>query len=219
MVNERTNDNLDQQLSQLIVEACSFPSKSFERRQRLTQVVQLVQHSGKLWYENTPFYEEVLQKTWLHVCRNPEAYDSSRAGVITWINNYLRFRLKDKRRDLWQEQQHRVSTNINLEDDLIELLPASQPIPPILEETLQWIEQDSDGELRGAHLRGCPEINCQILLQRRFPPEVSWEAIAEEFNLKSTAGITALYHRKCLPILRQFGQQQGYLENDQKTGK
>jgi hypothetical protein len=55
--------------------------------------------------------------------------------------------------------------------DPIKNLPASPDIPPILEETYQWVQTDPDGELASTHVKGRPDVTCQILILRRLPPE------------------------------------------------
>jgi hypothetical protein len=208
---QQYHNNLHADLKQLMAEACTFPRKSFERRQRLTLVVQWVQQSGKLWFEKTPYYEDALQQTWLYICRNPEKYDPERAEVIAWINSYLNYRLQDQRILHWKEQKQKAVPPVNSKEDPIDTLSADPPVPPILQETLQWIQADPNKKLSQAHLKAHCHINCQALLLRRFPPETPWDKIAEEFNLSSTAGVTTLYHRRCLSLLREFGEQQGYL--------
>ncbi len=58
-------DNLHQRLQQLVAEARSYPPKSWQRRQKLTEIVRTIVKSGKLWQENTPYYNDALQQTWL----------------------------------------------------------------------------------------------------------------------------------------------------------
>ncbi|MCL6434612.1 MAG: hypothetical protein K6T90_10440 [Leptolyngbyaceae cyanobacterium HOT.MB2.61] len=90
------------ELDQLAIEAGNHPRGSLERQQKLTQLIQRVQRSGRLWMGgNAPgdYYEEALQQTWLHICQRIETYDPQRASVITWIN----FVLKHKLLDLYRE--------------------------------------------------------------------------------------------------------------------
>jgi len=210
-VNNQTSDpTLNAQLSQLIIEACSFPPRSLGRRSRLEQAIRIIQQSEQLWIERTPEYEDALQQTWLFLCRNPEKYDPERGEVIPWLNTYLKYRLKDKQILNWEEQKKIVQSSAGFRDP-VEELPSPEPIPPMLDEVLQWIKAGEENQLCTACLRGRPEVNCQALLLRRLPPEVSWETIAAEFGLKSISSIAMLHKRKCLPMLREFGKQQGYL--------
>ena len=194
--------NSSEYLQQLVAEACSHPAKSLKRRQKLNEIVRVVTRSGKLWQENTPYYHDALQVTWMNFCRNPEKYRPNSCSVITWINNSLKWRLKDFR----VETTHPI--------DLIDKLPAPPDIPPMLEETRDWAQTDSDGELRNTIFRKRPQINAQVLILRRLPPETPWETIATDFQLTPAEAkdLPKFYSRKCLPLLRKFGSDQGYLE-------
>jgi len=94
--------------------------------------------------------------------------------------------------------------------DMSENLASDPDIPPILEETYQWVETDPDGELASTHIKGHPDVTCQILILRRLPPETPWKTIAEEFNLPPSTAPN-FYKRECLPRLRKFALLQGYL--------
>ena len=186
MKNTQVVNNLNQQLQQLVALACSYPAKSLMRRQKLNEVVRLVMKSGKLWKENTPYYKDALQQTWLYFCRNPEQYNPERCSVMTWLDNCLKWRLQDFRSKEAQEQVRTISAPMQGTEETtyrLENLPASPDIPPILEETKEWAEADPDGELRSTHVKGSPDVNCQILILRRLTKETPWKKIAKEFKL------------------------------------
>lgn len=213
MINAPIVDNLNQQLEQLVALACSYPAKSLQRRQKLNELVRLVIRSGKLWKENTPYYNDALQQTWLYFCRNLEQYDPERSNVITWIDNYLKWRLLDFYNKELQEQVRTTSSPSPETEEItnqIENVPASPDIPLILEETYQWVQADRDGELRSIHVKDRPDVTCQILILRRLPPETPWKTIAKEFNLPPSTAPN-FYKRECLPRLRNFALKQGYL--------
>lgn len=88
-------NNIEQQLQQLTLEARRYPDISLGRQQKLDQIVRLVIQSNKLWIENTPYFEDALQQTWLYFCRNINSYDQNKCSVITWLNNCLKWRLRD----------------------------------------------------------------------------------------------------------------------------
>lgn len=202
-------DELEERLQQLVAEAREYPPKTVQRKQRLNEIVRLVSRSGKLWREEAPYYQDALQQTWLYLCRNLENYDSSRANIITWLDNHLKWRLEDFR----QAQQAELARRVSASEDSIDLignLPAPPEIPPILEAVRRWVETDPDGELSSIHVQGRPDVTCQILIWRRLPPEKRWSEIASEFNL-SLSTAANFYKRQCLPRLRNFGKNQGYL--------
>ena len=215
-------DENEEHLRQLVAETCRHKINSIQRQQGLTLVVRLIVKSGRLWRENAPYYEDALQQTWLYFCRNlceaatGDRYDPNRSSVITWLNAYLRRRLQDFR---IQEQNHiqhisaiQVYRMDDLSSDAIALLEGPPDIPPILETTRQWVKIDPDGDLRRTQIQGHPEINCQVLLLQRLPPETSWEVLAAQYGL-SVSTLSSFYRRQCLPRLRQFGKSQGYIEN------
>ncbi len=214
MTNTHAVNNLNQQLQQLVAEACSYPARSLMRRQKLNEVVRVVMKSGKLWKESTPYYKDALQQTWLYFCRNPEQYNPASCSVITWLDNCLKWRLQDLRQAEAEAQARTVPSPMpGTEEttDPIENLPASPDIPPILEETYQWVQTDPDGELASTHVKGRPDVTCQILILRRLPPETPWKIIALEFGL-SPSTAPNFYKRECLPRLRNFALLQGYYE-------
>lgn len=206
-------NNLNQQLQQLVAEACSYPAKSSQRRQKLNEIVRVVMKSDKLWKENTPYYNDALQQTWLYFCRNLEQYNPQSCSVITWLDNCLKWRLQDLRSSQAREQARTVSApKLAIEEttDPIANLSAFPDIPPILEETYQWVQADLDQELRSIHVKGRPDVTCQILILRRLPPETPWKTIAKEFDLPPSTAPN-FYKRECLPRLRKFALKQGYL--------
>lgn len=213
-------DISDEQLRQLVAVTCGFPPGSAERQRKLTQLVRAIQRSGKLWKENTPDYEDALQQTWMYFCRNlceavtGDRYDPERANVSTWLNAYLKRRLQDSRLET-AKKKHWLSSMSSSESEgksqnPIDNLPAPADLPPILEELQEWVEKDSTRDLRRTHIRDRPDVNCQVLILRRLPPETPWETLAAEYNL-SAATLSSFYQRQCLPRLREFGQAQGYL--------
>ena len=83
-------------LSQLVTEACKHPPGSKERQRNLTKIIRVL--NNRLWRERTAYYEDALQETWVYFCKNiceGNAYNAEKASVVTWLNNYLKWRLKD----------------------------------------------------------------------------------------------------------------------------
>ncbi|MGK7925398.1 MAG: sigma-70 family RNA polymerase sigma factor, partial [Spirulina sp.] len=185
-----------------------------------TRLIIEIKRSGKLWRENTPYYEDALQQTWLFLSQNlcealtaKKAYDAKIGTVTTWLNSYLRHRLQDYYAKEKKEKERRIAIAPKYEDmdfNLLDTLPASPDTPPILEETLGWIERDRTGELRRVHIKGRPDLTCQLLLLRRFPPETAWQVLAKELHC-SCGTLASFYQRQCLPRLRKFAQMQGYI--------
>ncbi len=201
----------------MVNEACGHPPGSPQRQKRLTQIIRLT--SGKLWRESTPYYQDALQQTWLYFCSNVcGSYDPTRGTVITWLNTYLRWRLQDFYRLQREENAKKAPPSISqsISGDRSETfypeenLPAPPDVPPILENVRLWVEADSDGDLRRTHIQGHPKVNCQMLILKRLPPEVSWKDLSTEFGLPVST-LSSFYQRQCLPRLRKFAENEGYL--------
>lgn len=210
---------LEARLLEQITETCKHPFGSIERQEGLTELVQLITRSRKLWQENVPHYGDALQRTWLFFCRNlceatsGEKYNPDRGSVITWLNTYLKWELHRFRTQDYQ-QQARTAPTIQTASgerlDPIDLVESPPDVPPILEITRQWAVTDLDGELRQTHVKGHPAVSCQLLILRRLPPETSWQELSEEFQLPIST-LNSFYQRQCVPRLRKFGESQGYL--------
>ncbi|MBH8571890.1 sigma-70 family RNA polymerase sigma factor [Nostocaceae cyanobacterium CENA369] len=212
----------DEQLRCLVAQACGHSPGSPQRQKLLTQIIRL--SSRRLWRESTPYYQDALQQTWLYFCRNVcegltgQIYDPTHGSVITWLNAYLKRRLQDFYLNQYREQAvtvpHKVwqsGSGRNSEiSDPIDNLPATPQAPPILENLEIWVKTDANGELRNTHIKGHPEVNCQVLILKRLPPEVSWKELSETFGLPIPT-LSSFYQRQCLPRLRKFAELEGLL--------
>jgi hypothetical protein len=215
-VSEDILGELEEHLQQLVVAACQHPPDSLERAKTLTQIIRLI--SPQLWREDAPYYPDALQETWLYFCRNicergtADPYNPSRASLSTWLNAYLRFRL----RNYYIEQQERFSKqseSISEQSALIsevDKVVGDYEIPPILEEVKAWAEADATGELTAIHIRNHPDVTAQLLILKRLPPEAGWKQLAEELGL-SVSTLSSFYQRKCFPLLRNFAKSRGYI--------
>jgi hypothetical protein len=210
-------NTLEERGDSLVTQACQYPPGSAARQKHLTKIIRLV--APKLWRENTPYYQDALQQTWIYFCQNicegrtGKAYDSDRGTIVTWLNFYLKKRLQDLSEDARQREKKIISPkrdDYNEGLDPLETIPSEPDVPPLLEQVKQWVETDPNGELSGIHIANRPDITAQILILRRLPPETSWKDLATEFNL-SVSTLSSFYQRQCLPRLRKFGESEGYL--------
>lgn len=205
-----------EQLSQLVAQTCKHPRGSIERRINLNRLIRGIIKSGKLWRENTPYYEDAWQETWLFLCRNlceantGARYDSTKSSVTTWLDFYLKKRLLDFRLEEQRQKNQQVFPVVEQKINSIENLPAPSDIEPILAEIRHLIETDADGELRSIHIKGRPDLTCQVLLLRRLPPKTDWKVLAAEFDC-SFSTLANFYQRQCQPRLRKLGELQGYI--------
>ncbi len=212
----------DEQLRCLVAQACGHPPGSPQRQKLLTQIIRLT--SSRLWRENTSYYQDALQQTWLYFCRNVcegltgQKYDPTQGSVITWLNAYLKRRLQDFYLNQNKEQATTVPIKIRQTKsgdssdviDPVENLAAAPESPPILEELETWVKTDPSGELRSTHIKGRPDVNCQVLILKRLPPEVSWKELSEQFGLPIPT-LSSFYQRQCLPRLRKFAESEGLI--------
>ncbi len=214
-------NELDLKLRELIATALLYPSQSLERQQVLAQVHLLVMKSGKLWREHASYYNDALQEMWEYCCEHLEEYNPDIKGPIVWLDDELKKRLR-RMRDGKYRQQRRFFTIKQTEqgvtnnpiDDIVSS-PDIQPAIEIWEKTIQWVQADPDRRLSSICFRKRPEINAQALILRRIPPNtLSWKTIGAEFNLnpQEAKDLPKFYNRKCLPLLREFGFSQGYIE-------
>lgn len=208
-----------QQVQHLISEACRHPVGHKIRQQRMTQIIRLI--SAQLWNEQVPYYQDALQQTWIYFCQNlceaktGHAYDPDQASVVTWLNAYLKRRLQDG----YIHQQKQAATTVRYQADPtgdsgppmdpVDTLVAKPDIPPLLQDVQQWAETSI--VLQKIHITGQPHITGRLLILKRLPPEVPWKVLAAELNV-SIGTLASFYQRQCMPLLRDFGQQQGYLE-------
>ena len=218
---------LDQTLRQLVAEALTYPQASWERRQKLNTIIRLVMRSGRLWKENTDSYSDAVQQTWEYCCQHLEEYDPTRAGVITWVDHYLKKRLRYFRDRKIREMSRTLPPLYHPDEgevhplDRVASRPDIQAVFEIWKSTLAWVEADPEGKLHQTCFRNYPEINAQTLFLKRFPHEKPWKEIAQEFNLTSAEAqdLPKFYNRKCLPLLRQFGEAQGYIEISKRSNR
>ena len=182
------SEDLYEQLDKLVAEMRRHPNGSLKRQRLLNRLIYQMQQSGKIWHGGDilpEYYEDALQKTWFWFCKNIHNYDASQANLLTWFNAYLKFRLLDIRQEIAKEKKTRVTKSKDEESnqiDPIDNLPAPDKVPPILEETLEWIETQGS-ELRDLHVRSSPHINCQELFKHKLPPyEITWRELAEKFG-------------------------------------
>ncbi|PSB26180.1 hypothetical protein C7B69_11855 [filamentous cyanobacterium Phorm 46] len=217
-------DSAQQHILQLVTEACKHPVGSLRRGRFLDKLIREIVKSGKLWKENTPHYEEALQKTWIYLSRNlceattaKEPYNPEKSQITTWLNPYLKKRLLDCYRKQKQERERQIQLPIVSLDRLsdkkdikyTENLKANPDVSFYLDELLEWIETDPNNELKSRHVRGKPEINCQVLLQRKCLYGQTLQEIAKEFGCAHST-LYQLLNNDCRHLLQQFSENQGY---------
>jgi hypothetical protein len=217
--------DLDETLRQLVAEACTHPPKSVDRQRALQEIYRLVMKSGKLWREYTPYYADALQQMWEYCCQHLEEYDPALSGVITWLDNYLKKQLRLFRDRQSRDYKRRAGVEQTEQGnflDPVDRLPARPELKPTLdlwEKTLNWVQTDPQGILQATCFRKRADINAQTLFLMRFPSETSWQVIADRFHLTPAEAkdLPKFYNRRCLPLLRNFGVSEGYLDEGESS--
>ncbi|MEG4273136.1 MULTISPECIES: sigma-70 family RNA polymerase sigma factor [unclassified Microcoleus] len=217
-------DPAHQQIVELVTKACQHPPGSIQRGRFLHRLILEILKSGKLWKEHTPYYKEALNKTWIYLSRNlceattaKRPYDPEESLITTWLNPYLQKRLLDYRLAQQKEQQKqkpRLIVSLEGEQDeenvnSIEKIPAEADSIFYVEEVIEWIETDPNNELKSRHIRGKPQINCQVLLQRKCLYGQSFKELAKEFGCAHST-LYQLFNNDCRYLLQKFCEDQGY---------
>lgn len=201
--------DINEKLCQLINEAIRLPPNSREKYEKINEIYLLVTASGQLWREYKPYYEDALQDMWRYCCQNLHEYDSAQTQVITWFNRHLKNALARYR--------HNEEIRNKKIYPLINKPLSHRDIEPSLdlwEQTATWVKKDPDQVLRNVHFPHHPEITAQVIILRRLPPDIpAWKEITQEFNLNDaeSKNLPKWYSRNCLPLLRKFGNEQGYI--------
>jgi hypothetical protein len=216
-------DHLSAEL-ELVTQACQYLPGSKARGRFLSKLIREIVKSGKLWKENTPYYEEALQKTWIYLSQNlceattaKRPYDPEESCIYTWLNAYLKMRLLDCRQNeqkQQQQQKHRriVSLEGEQNEAIINSIENQQAEPDAsfyVAEVIEWIETDPHNELKSRHIRGKPQINCQVLLQRQCLYGQSFQEIAKDLGCAHST-LYELFNNDCRHLLQKFCEDQGY---------
>ena len=198
-------------------QACKYSPGDVRRRIYLTRLIRDILSSGRLWKESSPYYEDALQMTWIYCCQNlceavttTSPYDSSLSSIVTWLNVYLKWRLHDLAVEDKRAQSQVELSDLSESSVLWDSSLHRPEVPSIFEETQAWVEDDPSGELRRLRLNNHPHVTAQYLILKRLPPETSWQTLSDELQI-SISTLSSFYRRHCLPNLRKFGKNQGYL--------
>ena len=219
----------------LIGEVCQFQAKSAERlkfeyhtRRLNNRILRLIQESGKLRRDRSPHYGGCLQQLWLYffenLCAvNREGYPRIKIPFCE-ANNImarLNLRLRGCIQDAWEQEQNELETQtpptINGDEprNPFEQLPAPKSIPlpsaafpPFLLKPIRAaVEADESGELCRCQLKNHPDANCKVLILRKLPLEVEWEALAKQLGI-SVSSLSSFYEQQCRPLLEKISEQQ-----------
>lgn len=228
---------VDEQLRDLIDEVCRYKDPSPERQKALNRLLMVIQQLPAIYKSSHQDYPQALNLTWEWVSRTIHTFEprssSLQQSLVTWINGYLKWRI----RDLYApDNQYSISLDQSISNDegnqttLLEQLPDRQFTTPSLDlleikivqiqeaerqrlgqQVRQYIQQDKEKKLTGCHPRKHPECNCQLLAMRLLlqkPPQRIAD-VAREFNVNNQT-LYSHWKNNCLPLLQEIGRHFGY---------
>ncbi|MEG4497907.1 hypothetical protein QUB05_02225 [Microcoleus sp. F10-C6] len=206
---------LYQELDRLVSEICQHPP-GLKRSRLLHQLLTKMKNSGLIWKENLPYYEDALQEQWdffsSNLCesRTGTQYDRTRGNVITWFNYYFKRRLQNWALKVDREN-NRISSSKKIFKDgkqieKIEDLPDRDrthllETAQLFTELQAWIDTDPDRVL-SKHVRGRPDITCQVVL-KGLSAGKSFTVLAAELSC-SYSTLYAFHRVQCRPHLQTF---------------
>ncbi len=228
---------VDEQLRDLIDEVCRYKDLSLGRQKALNRLLVTIQQLPGIYKSSHQDYPEALNQTWEWVSRKIHTFEprsrSVQQSLVTWINGYLKWRIKDL---YAPENQYSISLDRPIGDDegdrttLLDWLPDPQFTTPTLDllevkivqiqeierqrlgqRVRQYIQQDEEGKLTGCHPRKHPKCNCQLLAMRLLlqePPQRIAD-VAREFDVNNQT-LYSHWKNNCLPILQDIGRNFGY---------
>ena len=193
-------ESLEDQLNNLVAETCQHPQGSVERQRGLNRLGRVIEQSGKIWRDSSPDYEDALQKTWLYFCRNLSTYDPSKASLITWFNNHLKWRLLDQR---LEEQKKRKTSGGLVNGDGKEIeIPSPEPEPDLWTFVCTWIKNDPDGKFKAMHIRDRLDVNAQVVCLGRLHGKL-WRDLATELR-SSIPTLSSFCQGRCIDLLKEI---------------
>lgn len=206
---------LYQELDRLVTQICQHPP-GWKRSRLLHQLLTKMKNSGLIWKENLHYYEDALQEQWeffsnnLCESRTGTQYDHTRGNVITWFNYYFKRRLQNWALKVDRENNRRDDREQISADgtpiDRIDILPDRdrthiRETAQLFTELQAWIDTDPDHVL-SKHVRGRPDITCQVLL-KGLSAGKSFTVLAAELSC-SYSTLYAFHRVQCRPHLQTF---------------
>jgi DNA-directed RNA polymerase specialized sigma24 family protein len=190
-------DDLNQRLEELALLAQSAPPKSGERRRALSQLLSVIQQSGRLGYPHRGkfkgFYHEVrdlaLQGLFIYICEHIHLYSPERATVLAWANFLLSKRFfNEASREFMHTAPKGISPdfkrlsiddlNDEISDESFSQSPSSNHA-----EIRQLLQSDPENIFQITHVRNSKEASFQAIALSRLE-ERSWQELSEELGVK-----------------------------------
>jgi hypothetical protein len=226
---------LRQQLDAVLV----APIQSAQRAKAMSRLLRALRQLPGIRIVNHQDYLLALNQTWEWMSRNIDEFrsstDSLEHDLVTWINGYLYWRIRDIYQGAPTRQQQMsldeeifdngetyldllsesgfLSVNLNTLTEHIKLLQ-QQDDREVATQIEAWIECDPDRQLQSCYPRDRDRCHCQTLSYRliiKDPPD-SLTQVAKDLDIPYQT-LVAHWKRRCLPILQNQAQNLGYDSN------
>ncbi|MGK7878023.1 MAG: hypothetical protein AB4426_33365 [Xenococcaceae cyanobacterium] len=221
---------VDEQLRDLITQVCRYEKASPERQKALNRLLIAIAQLPGIYRSSHQDYPEAFNRTLEWVSKNIDRFERRSPDVqrsfVTWINGYLKWRIRDLYDPDNKYDSRRIYPTSNDDGesiDPIENLPDPKFSLSLLdlkiaqmqqakrqrhgEAIAQYIEQDPEGVLTNRHPRKHPQCHCQLLAVRLLlvqPPQRIAD-VARELNINNQT-LYSHWKQKCLPLLQEIGQ-------------
>lgn len=199
-----------QLLKNLALEAQKHPPGSKLRQHALTQLIEAIKLSGRLCHPKRPglspkfynlLYDEVVNKTFIYVCRKIDNYDPERGDkkFMNWVN----FRLEKVFIECEGEFRERDIDVLPWPDDPFDIVVPEEPIS-LFDKVRKCLEEDVDNIFQKEHIKARKDANFRAIALKRFDGK-SWKEIAQELDMKIPT-LSSFFQKSCEKFRSQFKQ-------------
>jgi hypothetical protein len=225
-----TVKKVEEQIQEAIALIRNCNSQSLQRQKSLNRLLLLIQQLPGIYRASHQDYPEAYNRTLEWVCKNIDRFEPKgelvQKSLVTWINGYLKWRIRDLyiSDNSYDPQRIYPKSNEELEIDLIENLPDPRFSLSLLDTQIaevqadqqtrlgiaiaDYIKQDLDKNLTNTYLRQHPQCNCQCLaislLLQEPPAKIS--ELARELKVNNQT-LYSHWKQKCLPLLQEVGEE------------
>lgn len=196
-------------INQWITKAFQSYLEDKERQIYLTRILSVLTQSDQLWSEDSPLYEKALQQALRQFCQdfntstlNFEDYEEW-SKLVQSFNRVLQQQFSQLQANPQDLKGFNRETFSSIKD-------SRNAVSSLTMQIYEWVRSDIKGDLKATHFPNYPAVNCQTLIERRLPPEQSWDDISADLGLSVTV-ISGFYQRECLPRLRRWSMSKNAL--------
>ena len=223
---------MEEQLKEAIASVCRYDRQHLQRQKNLNRLLILIQQLPGIYQSSHQDYPEAYNRTLEWVCKNIERFEpksgSIQKSLVTWINGYLKWRIRDLyvSDNSYDPQRIYPHSNEDSEINLIDNIPDPQFSLSLLDTQIaaiqaerqarlgqaiaDYVRQDLNKRLTKTYPRKHRQCNCQYLaihlLLEQPPQKIS--SIARELKVNNQT-LYSHWKQKCLPLLQEISEQLG----------